>query len=1472
MDMNRAPRWSLALCLGAVGLLVSAAPLPQTPVYTEYSPVAQDMADRAAMLRDQGRLAEAARLYQQIIEEYGRRLMPTGDGLRIDAGLWVQRRMRGDQELLTAYRDQHEIACQRALALVTDPLNNPDALEAIVARYALCESGMEAALRLTGVYLEQADASNALTVLDDLQAHPDFDRYARRCHELWATAAMILNDADAFEDQSLALRALGANRMADRLMAQAATLRHPEPHSATSELATPPEIALPSKLDEPLWQTAFREQPPPQPVVRHTRHRNQTAGLSFAGSLPFYRPLPVTDGDRLFLNITDNIVAFDPISGRLLWSYAGSDSDDNTQAQQLARRGQAVAADHRAVLIRGNRIVAVVGHGIGYFTGRRNERSLTSLVCLDRDTGQPLWRVEPGELDDTLTRADFVGTPVQTQGMVYTVASRMQVAGFHDVYIVAIDPRNGEMRWRRHLSSVAADHQAQPRQIALIVDRGRLFACDNRSTVACLDGRNGSVRWMKVQPTGPREPQEFDQRAARARQTPQPGRGPALVMTGAGLLLLTSAGSDSTGLLLDAESGSELRRFDGPYWSDTAYLLPTENGVITVGRTVQYLRGPGLTAAWTRTLGETQNVDPFGRGAVTGDRVLIPTRTRLIVLDLADGSVVDSHRLSRPGNIAPLPDQLIVIDNHSVRSYLAWARAYEHLTRQIAHDPLDPGPALALAHVSMAAGRPKAVLEGVDQALEALTLRVEIDKPDNPEATAEHGSLRQQVFDQVLRLVHPERTDDLKLRRKLFDRLAKATTGPANEVAYQFELGAFLVEAGKPAEAVERYQAVLLDRQLSAELYTYADGSVQAATEATHRLTELIEEHGRQIYQRYDTQAAQRLVELGSVPGADLASLRALARQFPVSRSAPAAMIAAAEALADHGQLFAAIRQLERAYRNTGEAASLQRIVGRLVELNLQADRTRHARNWLTRLRSDHPGLRPLRDGRPESVTRWLADLAADPNRVISLSSIRLPIHRAVIFPGQAMVPTEQPREDWPTDLLVLQGSDAISLRSGPALLERWRVPRPNGHAQLLSLTPEQALFWIDPNRAHQHAQPRSRRGQPPARPTIEPGYLLALDTRTGQPLWPTVELAELLHTVTGKGADGPGVPAALRQPEMIDPAVRARVATAALANRLLVSETAAGIVDNAGRIVMVDRHTGQVLWGRRTGLDQARLPQISSTIVALTGMRQSLATTRQWEIHAYDASTGRPLLTTAQGQDIIRWIGLSHEDKIFYTTSNALSGIAIDSADPPWRIDLPGHRHGGHGWIGPKTLLLQMLGSNKPLVLIDHRSGTPISRVAATIAQPHHPPAVQWIGEHAYLQSDTSLISVSPGGDVLWTDAISGVANSNTRTCLTGESVVAVVEQIASGREPTQTLPKLAALPLDAQAPQVPAHRVTSKNGYWYALRLLDRHSGVLIAEHLIGPLPEPLLPRHGMIVDQSLILSMGRSTLVLHGPSHMQ
>ncbi len=1424
--------------------------MPQLAVYVEDSQAAQDLLDQAKSLIEQKRISEAAAVYRKVMEEYPTKLARTSEKMYADVRRRVLTDVVGNPELLEAYRRLEEPGAQRALAAASLPAPNRAALEAVIGRYLPCPSGLEAGLRLAALYLEAANPDDAAGVLDELASHPDLKSQQSRWEMLQAAVGIFSGDQARYEKHLASLRKLNDTVAIAAVERWSKSVHRPDRDHAINPALQQVDAIVPENLPAALWTIKL-----PDPFgegVREAIIRNN--GINDPNASPAMHPVPVVHGERILINNGAAVLALDQNSGRRLWSYARPDTSGAQLNPLIQMTGP--LADQRSVLIDDDRVVTVMGFAVPVNMNWQVRSSGTSLVCLRESDGQPLWRVEPGDADPALTNAYFHGTPLADHNRILVMARRNQGSGFQDAYVVALDAQTGRPIWTRYLSSAIATSRNSSSPLSqMVLSSGRLYISDNLGSVNCLESRNGAVVWLHVMPA---QATELDMAFGRPRRG-SAWNTPAPLLVEAGLIV-ASLDVNRPAQLLNPNTGELIRELDGDAWLGANTFFRVKQGILCVGTTVYLLDDKTLEEKWNNRVTGAERSESFrGRAAVTTDRILLPQRDRIVVLNLNDGKTIAQFPTDSPGSLLAIDGQIVVSDSDSLQNHLEWTIALDRLRREIKNNLSDPEPGLSLAAVAITNKQAEAATEGADAALAALRRHhsgVDGDAPQLSDARFQHA------FDQLLTFAMMP--TDTALRQAMYDRVGSIASTPQQEVAYQIGVAGFLADSSIPEAAVDHYQAVLADTTLSSQLYHRGSVTREAGMEARLRIADLIQANGVKVYAKYEAQAADRLHELQNT--ADAIQLLEVARQYPLSGSAPSALLAAANVLAAAGDTNSAIVQLRRVYNYGPETNVYAQAIGRLVEIYESTGRTREARFWLEQTRRLNPKLQPIRAGTPIDTATWLEELAAKPSLESPLPVITTPLAQPRVLTGRLLIPTAQLEETWPRDQMLIQTGGKLALLAGPHLAVKWETDVPIAPLTLISMSDGQAILWNGGD-----------------------GRLTVIDLAAGKPLWPE-RLARPLLDEVGTDAqrlaqasveerriielanNGPLIIPGRNVPQPADDTFFLRV-----------NDSVICLGDRAGRLVGIERATGRVLWKLLCPMNQLESLEISEDSLVVSGITASGTDAAGGSVIVLDALTGEQRGPTLDDKLPAMWAGMSAEGLVLRVTIGEVVANNVKDATVAWRLKSPEPM----GIVVPRsgTTVLFMAEPSGGVSAIQTATGAVIARlsmaqISISARRANGDMSIWSDGSLWHLMTRGAALTLDKNGKTQWRDAVAQPQKQFLRQ-LVGQNQLVLVSLVdgpagalvaaPQGRRFIQVGnngPVLIEQQNPANGgPVQPAGEANGQKGWTYKLYFLNRQTGIITHEQTLGPLRDALDPARSVFLDNALVLGTRTAVMIFSG-----
>ncbi len=1136
---------------------------------------------------------------------------------------------------------------------------------------------------------------------------------------------------------------------------------------ALSALNNLPNVEVPDPLGVALWTLPLQTLGQPKPEL--AGRLNQSANLQ---RLVQYPTLPTGLNKRLYMNDGLTILALDQNSGQVIWRYQPEKKTMSRVVHPAMQRGN-FPLDQRGLSLSDRHVVGVVGVMPVWSMQPQRLASNTLLACVDRTTGEPVWEVSASSLDHSLKKSFFHGSPIAYEGLILVPVRRSQISGFQDAFVVAVDAATGALVWKRHISSAAFEQRYMLTKLSQLMEhRGRLYVVDHLGAAACLDAGSGALYWLSQLPHDTRKDERGHPRARASQHDPP-------IMLPAGLLIPCSP-TRATALVLNPATG-QVREVLGEsgqsgqgvdvLWSTSDYVVGTgreaggmtgenmreaggiagENvgGVLLVGSMLGWVDGQTLEMRWTTALDGDGTQAIRGRAVVTPRRAYIPTDTRVVEVDLTDGKIVRSLAYDEPGNLLAMDGQMVVASATAVRSYITWDRAYRQLTMQIESRPTDPTAALALAHLAVRADEMEVVIEGIDLAMAASQRAAQamIDRAPGDDV---------KLFDEILVFTEPAMGLSSVLRLALFDRLARVTQTPDDEVAYHLHFASLLEELERGPEAVDHYQAVLSNPGLAGVLHQRGSVSRQARIEATVRLKALIDEAGPEIYARYAEEAQHQLVLLRQ-ENVSAEALIELARAYPMSATAPEALASAALDYASQGRTAEAIYLLRQA-----EPLALDMMLQQQIQSSLAALRRRHDRPRVsppllgTRVLPGRP-LVPTQSGNGSGGMGGVGGGGMGggaKNLFVTLTSVPYeePGSNAGAVGGNVGRNVEgNVGGDVGGDVGgnvggAMRFPQARTARSLLRLFDttvsapRWEkeVDLTPTELRLLSSSNGQWLFY--------------HRGL---------DDLFAVDERDGTTVWHQSAIRDMLDALGGESvreADRPEAQRAFldlinnRRVRIRNGAVEQVMDDIPQARHVLVGALSVCVVDERGGAMGIDRRSGRVLWQQLLALDHVTHAVMSADTLVVAGMTGLGTDAKSGALVSLDPMTGEARLPTITGDDGYVWVGIGGPNLLVGATSQEVTAYQLDDGAVAWRLGLPVALD-GMGQASYETALLSQRDGRA--MVLDMATGRVLLRLGLGLERMATGMPLRWqqVDDDWFVLDSSRTQRVDGNGRVQWVD-----------------------------------------------------------------------------------------------------------------------
>jgi outer membrane protein assembly factor BamB len=1390
----------------------------QSAVYVDDQPAAQALIKQALFLYNQRRLTESATRLQKLMEQYPRSVTHTQGSLHTDALRWTRQFIASNPQLLDTYRELHDPLAQHALKRALTPAPNLSALDALVQKYFLSPSGLEAGLALSALLLEKGRPLDAAGVLDQLQTHPSLPTKNERWHLLQCIAGLYGNDArrlDQHEQELRLLKSIGALGSLAKL--KSSLERHSDKSFSSVDLLPKAEIP---KAGKPFWI----QQTPTKPEYLKT---TQASGPIYARG---YDPeeaylLPVLHQDVIFVNDGQSLLAYQRYTGRSVWAKPFKLDPKYDQKQFQYPSGRPRPYDQRNVAIAGRRLIAVMGFAPG--TSHSSPKGSGGLICVDKNTGRLLWQYTPVQLHPKLDNTYMHGIVQQAGGRIYLVLNRSQPNGGRSAYVAAVNAQDGKLLWYRLVSNVSTSRLGMVSPLArFTLTGGRLYMADNLGIVCCLNSRTGSMIWLRANVASPKTAAEADRRARLRLSTGKVAR-PILLDKG---LLVAFKGDATNALLLDPDTGQQIINekaepveLSAAQWNQADHLIKVGSDVLSIGKIAYLIDGQSLKMKWKAPMPDQAGL--VGRPCVTKDLLIVPLRKHLHLIKLVDGKPLDpipyftqeDQDISlESGNVLALDGQLIIStrDNRLV-THIAFDHIVKLLRTNIKQNPEESAPGLTLAEVAiMSLSRTpipgeaqQALLDGLDHALAVS------QQPQSKQL------LQEQIFRRIVTLLDQMKQTDLTLRNQLFDRLARSAVYPQQKVAFRLRKAAFLLQNGQSNLALQRaidlYQSILNNPTLWPQMTALPNQTVSAGYEARRRLEQWYETAGpgqvREIYASHDQLALELLenleaklkqsADLGARPSRQLIDeFQGLTDSFPIAHAAPKALWNAAEAYRSHGDDHRAIGQLHKAlhskalHQEASLHALLGQIVGRLADTYQKLGKPDQAQWVLLKAQKRHPNLRALRGQEQVSIDAWLSDLASKKRIELTLPNFTAPMAAPKILSGQLLTSSANRPAHWATDSVLIAQKGQIHFYRDPALAKPlWSRTIKNGLVRLLAMN-RNWIFLLD---GHE---------------------LSCLSKADGNLRWGPVDLNRAIK-MEPNAADEQAIPDLL--------------------SRVAFNDQLVCLADPLGRILSIDIADGKLLWRQELPLRHLTHLSLHEQVLALAGTIEKSG--RQGMILALDPASGRPLFP-GKLVDPPNWLNAQISNRILYSTRTSLSALDLHTGKRLWQTQQQiGMALTGVGAVHDRQVLLQQ--RNGSVLMVTLVTGKQPRQVVASQIEPteRNSISIMAVADQWQIQTHRQLVSLSAQGKMCWEDSISQLdrGGSCQGQLISRQCILAFVEQPGT------------------------------KGKVTYRLLLLDRkrNGGVLNPDLQASILPLDHPVEQAILLNGRLIIGSGQKIIVISG-----
>jgi outer membrane protein assembly factor BamB/tetratricopeptide (TPR) repeat protein len=499
-------------------------------VFVQDSGIAFDKLALAQRLENQKDWSNSAQTYQEIVDQYGDRVVPARTH---DPNLLAQyvsivsvvdeHLSQWPPEGLAVYRASFEAAAAKLAGSARE--DDPAPLQQAFVRYFVTDAARDAGLKLIDADFERGDFHAANWIGQQLLRHPNLQ--GRRPMVLFRvglaahlsgddasaqSAVQELNDKFPNTIGSVGGRdvILATDLQADLAKSLAVGQRRviaddswptiggdASRGKVISSAARPGATLYSIKLSQVDWSS-----------LADGRHDLATQYKAWDRDQPgaSIGVMPVQDHGELFFQDNARVYAVNLSDGTSLPGWLSTYPASG--GQYVSPHPWPMPPGHQFSLTVTERVVLGVmdlPDPLGGPGGSRRGR----LVCLDRASGKELWSVTPADLPrDELKSFIFGGAPLRHGNNVFISALGSKQGQDDDCYVICLDLASGRFLWSTYvasglsgdpvLRSAAGDTRLVDRSTSLAYASGRVVVCTNFGAVAALDACTGMIDWLDI--------------------------------------------------------------------------------------------------------------------------------------------------------------------------------------------------------------------------------------------------------------------------------------------------------------------------------------------------------------------------------------------------------------------------------------------------------------------------------------------------------------------------------------------------------------------------------------------------------------------------------------------------------------------------------------------------------------------------------------------------------------------------------------------------------------------------------------------------------------------------------------------------------------------------------------------------------------------------------------------------------------
>ena len=716
-------QWLLVGCvLFSASSLCTAAHARQEHVIPAVadSPTAQALVEQARA-QASSNAAEAARLARRLLDEFGDRIVSTGnpdDGNFISVGLDVESLLLQSPDVLARFLRSESDEAARMLAERGPAVT--------VARRLLTPAGLSASLILAEDALRRGQFDAAVVALDRAAQHPllvvPIDGNVQLVRQRAAYLALLSmslrarGDDERLRDVLQSLKDLATNPAAADALA-AATRFVPPPRGAIvlSAMTGGAQGALPNDawrkiFSKPLEESIFLRFYGPEALARLPERAVERARADAS----WLTGESTVSGGNIFVSEGRTLRAFDATTAQELWSV------------DLALRGTGretgVAIDLLSVAVQGFDAAVIAGNG---FSNARTDGGRVFLV--DVRGGVQRWSVSVDGLEGRteLDGAFAVGTPVIIGDSVLITVRRPTTRLEQADSVLALSRKDGSIQWLTLIAASGGTRAVSMRRApGMCLDHGALFVSTPLGAIARVRIEDGAIQWLRRFRVPLREPRFSAEAWECAR--------PAIVMG----RLLSVTPDEAEIVSLDVRDGATIGVAvigPGTVWGSPRSLLASDAMLLAIGGDVVAFDPTNLTTpiwtlseteatAWGTRGGRDNRGGIRGRVSIAGEIVLVPSVDDLWFVRLSNGKRIARLETKEPVNAVLTEDRVVTVGVDQLSVYMSGLDAVAALRARL-DGARDPSAAIALFDLARDTGDLALALDAAQRACSILSTR-----------------------------------------------------------------------------------------------------------------------------------------------------------------------------------------------------------------------------------------------------------------------------------------------------------------------------------------------------------------------------------------------------------------------------------------------------------------------------------------------------------------------------------------------------------------------------------------------------------------------------------------------------------------------------------------------------------------------------------------------------------------------------